>query len=213
MYARTHAAFDPKRKLVAGRRQTVHGNELNTGDAYPKDKDGEDLVDEGTRRRLWVTHWANYAEDHRPTPVDNSAPAAPGEADAALGDDAWMAEDRGVTVLKDENGWYELNADWLEEPVKAHGVAAAKDKTEELRETRGVALAHVGGGVYEIAAEWAEEPEKIKGKALAEARAEELRAAGPPPADEATPVAEIAPEEAPSEADEADADKAEADES
>lgn len=182
MYARTHAGFDPSRELVAARRQTVHGNELNAGDPYPKDKKGEHLVPEGTRRRLWVSHWATYSEDLRPTPVDETVQAAPGEAGAALGEDAWMAEEAGVTVTAGENGWYELSAPWLAEPEKAHGIEAAKEKAEELRETRGVTSTHTGGGNYDIKAAWADEPEKVKGKEAAAARAAELREAGPPAA-------------------------------
>lgn len=180
MYARTHAAFDPSRKLVAARRQTVHGHELNAGDAYPTDKKGEALVPEGTRRRLWVTHWATYSEDLRPTPVDETAKTAPGEQDPDITEDtAWMAEADGVSVTEGENGWYEVNASWLAEPEKAHGKDEAQAKAAELRETRGFSAAHKGGGRYEITGPGLAEPETVKGKDAAEARVAELRASPP----------------------------------
>lgn len=188
MYARTHAAFDPSRELVAARRQTVHGNELNAGDPYPLTDKGEHLVDEGTRRRLWVTHWATYKQDLRPTPVDETTETATGEQDPNLEEgDEWMAEADGVTITSLDNGWYEVNASGLAEPVKAHGKDEAKAKAAELRETRGFTSEHKGGGKYEITGPGLAEPESVKGKDAMEARLSELRAAPPPapPADEA----------------------------
>lgn len=124
---RTSAAFDPAQPLVAGRRMTVQGVELNPGDPLPED------LEAGVKRRLWLIRRAHYNTDYRPTPVDESAPAAPGEASEALGEDAWMSDAQGVSVEKGAGGWYAVTAEWLEEPVRVRGEEAAKAKAEELR--------------------------------------------------------------------------------
>lgn len=120
---RTSAAFDPAQPLVAGRRMTVEGNELNPGDALPDD------LSEGVKRRLWLVRRAHYPQDFNPTPVDETAP---GETDPAIGDE-WMTEADGVSVEKGSGGWYSIKASWLEEPVKERGEDAAKAKAAELR--------------------------------------------------------------------------------
>jgi hypothetical protein len=172
---RTSAAFDPAQPLVAGRRMTVQGNDLEAGDPLPDD------LDNGVKRRLWLVRRAHYKQDFRPTPVDETVQTAPGEQDPNLEpDDAWMATADGVTVTAGDNGWYEIAADWLEEPVKAHGLEAAQEKAAELRETRGFTSKHVGGGKYEITGPGLTEPESVKGKDAAESRVAELRAAPPP---------------------------------
>lgn len=179
---RTSAAFDPERKLVYGKSVgVVEGHELRAGDPIPED------LDSGVKRRLWLVRRAHYAEDFRPTPVDETADTAPGEQDPNLEEgDEWMAEADGVTITALDNGWYQLDAAWLAEPEKAHGKEAAKEKAAELRETRGFASEHKGGGKYEITGPGLTEPESVKGKDAAEARLAELRAAPPPPpADEA----------------------------
>lgn len=125
---RTLAAYDPERKLVAGRRMTVQGKELLAGDEIPED------VDAGARRRLWLIRNAHYTEDFRPTPVDPEAETAPGEIDPNLEEgDEWMAEADGVKVEGPKGSWYTITADWLEEPVKAQGEDDAKAKAAELR--------------------------------------------------------------------------------
>lgn len=173
---RTSAAFDPARKLVYGKAVgVVEGHELRAGDPLPDD------LDNGVKRRLWLVRRAHYAEDFRPTPVDETVQTAPGEQDPNLeADDAWMAEADGVTVTAGDNGWYEIAATWLSEPVKAHGLEAAQKEAAELRETRGFTSKHVGGGKYEITGPGLTEPESVKGKDAAEARVTELRAAPPP---------------------------------
>lgn len=174
---RTTAGFDPSQPLVAGRRMTVQGVDLNAGDPLP------DEIDAGARRRLWLVRRAHYQQDFRPTPVDETVQTAPGEQDPNLEpDEAWMASSDGVTVTAGENGWYEIAADWLEEPVKAHGQEAAQKEAAELRETRGFTSEHRGGGKYEITGPGLAEPESVKGKDAAEARLAELRASPPPPA-------------------------------
>lgn len=125
---RTSAAFDPEQPLVAGRRMTVQGIELNPGDALPED------LDNGVKRRLWLVRRAHYAKDYLPTPVDEEAETAPGEQDPNLDpDDSWMTEADGVSVEKGSGGWYTITTIWLEEPVKERGEEAAKAKASELR--------------------------------------------------------------------------------
>lgn len=121
--ARTAHAFDPARTLVAARPQLIMGVNLNPGDELPEE------LDHGVKLRLWMTRWVDYAEDLRPTPVEEAAPAAPVEAQ----DEDWMAEASGVSVEKGAAGWFTITASWLAEPVKERGEEAAKAKASELR--------------------------------------------------------------------------------
>lgn len=126
--ARTVAAFDNELELVAARRMTIQGKEIEAGKPIPKD------VDAGARRRLWLIRHADYKKDALPTPVDPEADTAPGEQDPALEDgDEWMAEADGVKVEGPKGSWYTIKADWLDEPVKAQGEDDAKAKAAELR--------------------------------------------------------------------------------
>jgi hypothetical protein len=166
---RTFGSFDPAKQLVAGRQMTLHDDELNGGDPISME------VDEGIRRRLWMTEWAHYEEDYTPTP----------ELPSHGPDLAWMDEADGVTVVEGENGWYTITAPWLgEEGEKVHGAKAAETRAQELREagdTKGVEYTHTGGGRYTITAPWLDEPIKVKGKEAAQAKAAELREQAPPP--------------------------------
>lgn len=125
---RTSAGFDRARPLVAGRRMTVQGHELNPGDALPDD------LEEGVKRRLWLVRRAHYKHNYLPAPVEETAKTDPGEPDSTLEEgDKWMFEADGVSVEKSAGGWYKITASWLEEPVKERGEDAAKAKASELR--------------------------------------------------------------------------------
>lgn len=126
--ARTVAAFDNELELVAARRMTIQGKEIEAGGTIPED------VDAGARRRLWLIRHADYKKDALPTPVDPEAETAPGETDPEIGEgDEWMAEADGVSAEKGSGGWFTITADWLDEPVKERGEDAAKAKVAELR--------------------------------------------------------------------------------
>lgn len=126
--ARTVAAFDPERQLVAARRMTVEGKEIAATEDIPM------KIDAGARRRLWLVRHADYREDVLPTPVDPEAENALGETGRNAEDARdWMAEADGVTVEGPKGSWYSIIADWLEEPVKAQGEDDAKAKAAELR--------------------------------------------------------------------------------
>ncbi len=204
---RTFAAYDPSRPLVAGRRQTVHGEELNAGDPYPTDKAGEQLIPEGTRRRLWMTHWAHYAEEARPTPVEGAPRGAGGDVSSA-------GEASPVSFSHTGGGYYEIIAPWLEEPERVKGKAAAEKRAKALSDAGPPAkedapaapptaaaegegkqedgtlqplegndrfvLCSVEGDKFVVNCAWLEEPEEFTDGDEADARVAELRAEGPP---------------------------------
>lgn len=118
MYARTHAAFDPSRTLVARRQQTVHGFDIQPGKPFPKDEEGNCLVPEGTLRRLWVTYYADYAEDHKPTPVEGDGPSPEPVPE--------------VTVNHAGGAMFEVKAPWASEPERVKGREAAETRAAEL---------------------------------------------------------------------------------
>jgi hypothetical protein len=167
---RTFGLFDPAKPLVATRQMTLLGHEVAGGDPISELKDANDVqIDSGVLRRLWMTRWADYADDYRPTT----------ELEAHPPEKAWMDEADGVSVTEGENGWYTINATWLgEEGEKVHGAEAAEARAAEVRElgdTKGVTYAHTGGGWYEVKAPWLAEPVKVKGEEAAKAKFEELR--------------------------------------
>lgn len=166
---RTFGKFDAAQPLVAARRLTLMGEEVNGGDPIPSE------VSLDVRRRLWMTRYAHYASDYRPTP----------ELETQGEGREWMDEADGVTVTEGENGWYTIRAQWLgEDGEKVHGAEAAEARAAEVRElgdTKGVEYAHTGGGWYEVKAPWLEEPIRVKGEDAAKEKATELREQAPPP--------------------------------
>lgn len=122
---RTFGKFDPAKPLVAARQMTLLGHEVGGGDLISNLKDANDVpIDSDVLRRLWMTRWADYQEDYRPTPVQEE-PADEGEEDE---------DTTGVSYAHTGGGWYEVTAPWLATPIKVKGEEAAKTQAAELRE-------------------------------------------------------------------------------
>lgn len=181
---RTFGKFDPSKPLRAARRMSLLDKELNGGELITGPKAVVKDLDEGIARRLWMTRYADYDEDYRPTPEQEVPPE----------DQEWMAEADGVTVEAGENGWYTLKAAWLpEEGEKVRGIEAAQQRAAEVRETgdtKGFEAFHSGGGWYTITGPGIdpEEPIKVQGEEAANEKLAELRAdaSASRPADEPT---------------------------
>lgn len=179
---RTFGKFDPTKPLLAARQMTLLGHEVKGGDPISGLKDANDVpIDVGVLTRLWMTRWAHYDEDFRPTP----------ELETQGEGREWMDEADGVTVTEGDNAWYTIRAPWLgEDGEKVHGAEEAQVRAAELREagdTKGVEYAHTGGGWYQVTAPWLPEAVKVKGEEAAKAKAVELREQAPPPAPPTSP--------------------------
>lgn len=168
---RTFGLFDPTKPLVATRQMTLLGHEVTGGDLISDLKDANDVpIDSGVLRRLWMTRWADYKDDHRPT----------AELETHGEGREWMdlTED-GVAVTEGENGWYTITAPWLgEDGEKVHGAEAAEARVTEVRETgdtKGIEYAHSGGGWYTITGPGVPDGLKVKGEDTAKAKVKELR--------------------------------------
>lgn len=97
--------------LVSTRIQTVSGHEVQPGGDIPAD------LEYGIRLKLWMSGRAKYRKDYSPSPVtDQDEAEQPGEASGAA-----MAE-------VGSNGYYEITAPWLDEPIKVRG----KNKAEAI---------------------------------------------------------------------------------
>jgi hypothetical protein len=171
---RTFGKFDPAKPLVATRQMTLLGKDIKGGDPISDLVDANDVkIDSGILCRLWMTRWADYSEDFRPTP----------ELETQGEGREWMDEADGVSVTEGDNGWYTINAAWLgEDGEKVHGIEAAEARAVEVRETgdtKGVEYTHSGGGWYLVSAPWLDEPVKVKGEEAAKEKAAELRASAP----------------------------------
>lgn len=170
---RSFNKWDPAKPLVATRQMTLLGHEIAGGDPISDLKDANDVdIDSGVLRRLWMTRWADYAEDLRPTAEEETH----GEGRE------WMDDADGVSVTEGENGWYTIQAAWLgEEGEKVHGAEAAEARTLEVRttgDTKGIDYAHSGGGWYLITGPGVPEGLKVKGEEAAKEKVKELREAG-----------------------------------
>lgn len=118
---RTYGKFDPERQLVALRQMTLMDDELNGGDPIDAEKVPQDI-----RCRLWMTRYADYVEDYRPTQE------LPVTADESASDDGGDGEPPLVEYVHSGGGWYLVKAPWLDEPVKIKGEAAAKEEVARL---------------------------------------------------------------------------------
>lgn len=174
---RSFNKWDPAKPLVATRQMTLLGHEIAGGDHISDLKDANDVaIDSGVLRRLWMTRWADYSEDLRPTAEEETH----GEGRE------WMdATEDGVSVTEGENGWYTIHAAWLgEDGEKVHGAEAAETRTAEVRETgdtKGIDYAHSGGGWYLITGPGVPDGLKVKGEDAAKAKVKELREAAAEP--------------------------------
>ncbi len=162
---RTFGKFDPTKPLVVARQMTLLGNTVTGGDPMPDD------VTVDVARRLWMSHYLTYAEDYRPTAE---------QVTHGTGLE-WMDEDRGVSVVEGENGWYTIQAAWLgEDGEKVQGAEAAEARADEVRtegDTYGISYAHSGGGWYLITGPGVPDDLKVKGEEAARAKVAELRLA------------------------------------
>lgn len=175
---RTFGKFDKTKPLVALRQMTLLGHEVAGGDPISELKDGNGVpLDSGILCRLWMTRWADYAEDVRPTP-ELAAPTDPDDT-------------TGVAYSHTGGGWYSVTAPWLDDPIKVQGAAAAEAKAEELRAAHAALLQPLDDllasvlvaeedETFTVTAPWLENPELFATAELAEARQAQLREEGPP---------------------------------
>ena len=161
--------FDNAEPLVSTRNQMVDAHECSPGSVIPAD------LDHRIRLKLWMSGRAKYQRDYSPSPV---------------AEDDVVAQS-GPVELKEvgSNGYYELHAPWLDEPIKVRGKGRAEKALEELRaggepqSYKGVTISEPNNGGYEIKADWISLPFVRHGEAAAKALAATLRQHGPFPED------------------------------
>lgn len=150
--------FDPKRPLVAARDFTFMGKSYAPGDAFGPFDPG--VVSDRLRARQYEARAVNFGEGEagpEADPVQMTGPSggrytitAPWLAEPEVVRGKVNAEKRlaeikeagaplgfieggsAVTVEGGEGGWYEVNAPWLDEPLKVQGREAAEAEQQKL---------------------------------------------------------------------------------
>lgn len=208
----TRPRFDPSRPLVAARAFTFAGRPYAVGDPFPHPEDGPFADRLRARqyeaRAVNMTEAAPEAEDpvqmtkaekngyytinapwlERPLTIRGKVNAEKALAEMREEGPPLGFIDGGSDVEVEElgGGWYQIDAPWLEEPLKEQGREAAEAKQREIHDAgepathHGVTLTEGENAYWSVKADWADEAETVHGEDAARARAAELRDAGPP---------------------------------
>lgn len=159
--------FNPKLTLVMARQVPLYEHEMQPGDELTiMDERGTDPGDVTLDMaiRLWVSGFANYADDQ------------------ALDAD-FVHQGSPVRIEGGAAGWYMITAPWMPEGERVRGKDAAEKRRDEIEakgDTKGVIVSGGDGGWYQVTAPWIDEPDKIQGQDAANERADTLIAEGPP---------------------------------
>ena len=106
--------FDNDLPLVSTRQQMVDGHECLAGAVVPAD------LDHRIRLKLWMSGRAKYERDYSPVEI---------EQDSDGGD---LTPSEVEIKETGSNGYYEVHAPWLEEPIRVRGIKKAEAKQAEI---------------------------------------------------------------------------------